>query len=319
LGWNLNYAAGKNAIINGDFRIWQRGTSFAAGVYCADRFINDSDGTCTATQQTFTPGTAPVAGYEGLYYLQQARTATGTYQIVAQRVEDVRTFAGQTVTLSFWAKADSTVTNVPNISQNFGTGGSAQVTTTAGSVTLTTSWARYTYTVTLGSVSGKTIGSGSNIEVRPIRIVDGAAHTIQVWGVQLEAGSVSTAFQTATGTLQGELAACQRYLPAFTTGIGDFVSMASGTSSMFVTGKLPITARVAPTGISASATMSNYNVFNGSLAGGTPVSFVFANATQDVFSLTVTTTAGSPTLATGQASLFRINANGYILFTGCEL
>jgi hypothetical protein len=35
--------------------------------------------------------------------------------------------------------------------------------------------------------------------------------TIDFWGVQVETGNVSTSFQTATGTLQGETAACMRY------------------------------------------------------------------------------------------------------------
>ena len=36
-------------------------------------------------------------------------------------------------------------------------------------------------------------------------------NTLDIWGVQAEISSVATAFQTATGTIQGELAACQRY------------------------------------------------------------------------------------------------------------
>jgi hypothetical protein len=69
--WTDNYAAGKNKIINGDFGIWQRGTSFSSptsGSYLSDRYFVAFNGTPTTTysQITFTPRTAPVAGYEVL-------------------------------------------------------------------------------------------------------------------------------------------------------------------------------------------------------------------------------------------------------------
>jgi len=82
LGWNQNFAAGKNKIINGDFGIWQRGTSFSlnnSSQFSADRWLVWSDTTATCSQQTFTPGTAPVTGYEGTYYLQLAKNSGGTF------------------------------------------------------------------------------------------------------------------------------------------------------------------------------------------------------------------------------------------------
>jgi len=220
IGQTNNFYAGKNAIINGNFGIWQRGTSFTLtnGVasYTADRFMvqcNFSSGSSTATQQTFTPGTAPVAGYESQFFLRITNSAGGTNTELQQRVEDVRTYAGQTVTISFWAKASSAVTMANTIIQNFGSGGSGSVSTTGTSQTLTTSWARYSTTITVPSVSGKTIGTSSYLQVYPMYYSSGtiASNVIDVWGVQLEAGSAATAFETATGTIQGELAACQRY------------------------------------------------------------------------------------------------------------
>jgi len=70
--WNVGFGqAGKNKIINGDFGIWQRGTTFTnltAGAYSADRWIvQTSNNTIDVSRSTFTPGTAPVAGYESSF------------------------------------------------------------------------------------------------------------------------------------------------------------------------------------------------------------------------------------------------------------
>jgi hypothetical protein len=234
LAWKSNatpFAAGKNKIINGDFGIWQRGSSFSpatSDTYTADRWFQNSGNNTDnfITRQTFTPGTAPVAGYEGEYYLRWVTNPAGsggTFKNLTQRVEDVRTLSGQTVTLSFWAKADAARDVSTLLQQNFGSGGSASVNTSGTTFTLTTSWVRYSTTVTLPSVAGKTIGSSSFLRVN-FGLPLNTAFTIEFWGVQLEAGSVATPFQTATGTLQGELAACQRYYQRFsqTVNLGNF-------------------------------------------------------------------------------------------------
>jgi len=220
LGSSVAYAAGKNKIINGDFEVWQRGSSFAsiaANAYFADRFaatFSAGGGTNTFSRQTFTPGTAPVAGYEAEYYARLAVTSGGGSTTVGmyQKIEDVRTFAGETATISFWAKADSARTLSIFTVQDFGSGGSGGVVTST-TKTLTTSWARYTYTVNLASISGKTVGTSSFLYIA-IELGAGQASgsvTLDTWGWQVEQGSTATAFQTATGTIQGELAACQRY------------------------------------------------------------------------------------------------------------
>jgi hypothetical protein len=308
------YASGKNRIINGDFGIWQRGTSFSAGAYNADRWYTASDATVTTSQQTFTAGTAPVAGYEGQYFLRQAKSAGGTYSQLQYRAEDVRTMANQVTTLSFWAKADSNVTLAPYCTQNFGSGGSTQVDTALSTVAITTSWVRYSITFTPPSVSGKTIGTSSYVQLTPTRISTASAVTIDIWGVQWEAANTASPFQTATGTKQGELAACQRYLPAIFTNAASEICNGYNISvtQPFVFVPFQVQARVAPTGITATAT--NFSVRN---VSGTTIALTalsFNNASTGGAALLGTVTAG---LVAGQGTSMQLN--GTLLFTGCEL
>lgn len=265
---NVNpYTAGKNKIINGDLNVWQRGTSFTTNGWTADRFYFAADGTGstnTVSRQAFTPGAAPIAGYEGNYFLRMARSAAGsgnTYNtLYVQNIENVTTLAGQTATISFFGKADSARTVTLYYSQNFGSGGSGTVSATIGTANLTTSWQRFSITVAIPSISGKTIGTSSFLQIT-MNTPTAVASTIDVWGFQLEQGSTATAFQTATGTIQGELAACQRYYYQMITGIDYSIGNGCNTQNneMDCVISFPVTMRIAPTLSATSGT--NYYAF----------------------------------------------------------
>ena len=323
LRWQGDYAAGKNKIINGDFGVWQRGTSFSATnlyQYTADRwFANCFGGTTgTVSRQTFTPGTAPVSGYEGQYYAKwtvSGSPSTNSYLI--QRVENVQTFAGQTVTFSFWAKAASAKTITVYIDQNYGSGGSSDTSTTfSAGQALTTSWVRYSYTATMGSIAGKTIGTSSFIAPTISVASAQGSFDIDIWGVQVEAGSVATAFQTATGTIQGELAACQRYYYRVSgtsaynqwgTGYG----IASTATSIFA--PLPVTMRAIPTTLD----YSNLAAFDGATLASASAAVINAGQSGNT-AVTVTLTNTGITTFRPYNGLFYNTAAGYIGF-GAEL
>jgi len=252
---NLAVPYNTNYIINGAFDIWQRGTSFSFGgsnTFTADRWLGYGySGTQTVSQQTFTPGTAPVTGYEGQYFLRYA--CTNTEAVVQTRVEDVRTLAGQTATLSFWAKAASALTITPVFNQEFGTGGSARVDVTGAAQSITTSWTRFSVTVSIPSITGKTIGTGSYLQVKfPSSTL---STNIDLWGVQLEAGSVATSFKRNANSLQGELAACQRYYVRFGGDqINEYFGNAIGETTTLADAivQYPVTMRTTPSSIDFS-------------------------------------------------------------------
>ena len=229
--WNVGFGqAGKNKIINGDFSVNQRAftSTTTHSSYGFDRWLLvAADGTSTFSAQTFTAGAAPVAGYESTNFarlVSTGQTLSSARTVLSQRVEDVRTFAGQTVTFSFWAKAASGTPSVAvDAVQVFGSGGSSAVEINGQKTAITDSWARYSLTFSVPSMSGKTIGSGSYSQWRIYTSAGSAYNTvtnslgiqstsIDFWGVQVEAGSKATPFQTASGgSIQGELAMCQRY------------------------------------------------------------------------------------------------------------
>jgi hypothetical protein len=266
IGQTNNFYAGKNRIINGDFGVWQRGTSIncVAGneSFTADRFIVTwvGTGTTTATRQTFTPGAAPVAGYESTFFHRTTMSSGATYFFNAQKIEDVRTFAGETVTLSFWAKASSAVVIRPTFRQNFGSGGSANVDKAGANTTLTTSWVRYSYTIALDSIAGKTIGTNSSLIIYGLDYQSGtvASNVVDIWGWQIEAGSTATAFETATGTIQGELAACQRYYFRSGSSVGSQTAtgvsgITNSTTNLVGYFNPPVPMRVTPTAVEFSS------------------------------------------------------------------
>jgi hypothetical protein len=217
----------RNKIINGNFDIWQRGTSGTSG-YVADRWLTLVSGSTHITsRQAFTLGQTDVPN-EPTYFNRTVVTSVagaGNYCFPIQKIESVRTLAGQTATLSFWAKADASKNIAVEFLQNFGTGGSPSAEATGIGVTtcaLTTSWQKFTITVTVPSISGKTLGTNNNDWFGLVFWFDAGSDfnsrtnslgqqsgTFDIAQVQLEAGSVATPFEVRPETVERVL--CERY------------------------------------------------------------------------------------------------------------
>ena len=218
----------RNKIINGSFWVWQRGTgSFDTNdQFTADRWrMVESGGTGVVSRGTFTVG-SEIAGSE--YYLNYNVSTASDYTGLKYRIENVKSIEPGTWTISFWAKH---TTNGPNGGliirgdQNFGAGGSAGVSLTSpAAITTSTSWTRYQKTVTIPSISGKTIGANSYLQ---LEIGQGSDATSTAWNldianVQFEKASTASDFeQIGYGN---ELARCERYyeVQRMNTGTGGY-------------------------------------------------------------------------------------------------
>ena len=222
-------ALSPNYIINGAFDFWQRGTSFTptadAFSYTADRW--DTARATGTSGATVTRQSSGLTGFEYALRYQRNSGDTSTASLYSiYRLESSQSIplAGQTVTFSFYARAGanySASSSALLLSTYSGTGTSqggypstwtGSTTLSSPTFTLTTSWQRFTTTYTIGSSATQL---GFLFTFNPT----GTASTndwFEITGVQLEAGSVATPFRRAANTLQGELAACQRYFQVLT-------------------------------------------------------------------------------------------------------
>lgn len=247
-------AAGKNAVINGAMEVWQRGTSFSATGYTADRWAHS--GTNAITRSTTAPA--------GFNYSLNWVTA-GSYPTVATYIElpvagAKGPFTGTWVA-SFYAKASTTTTLSSDVQWIDGSSRANPVQIVTQGNSLTTSWQRFTMPVNMDISSP----AGTSKALEFVFYVATGGATVNITGVQLERGSTATPFIRNGSSIQGELAACQRYYYRQTAATSNAFAnfRASGVASSTTGGRLMVSNVVEMRTIPTSIDYSNTAVWDG--------------------------------------------------------
>jgi hypothetical protein len=288
----LNNSMAYQSIQNGNFDIWQRGTSFTNitnAIFTTDRWYHNIvlDGgtnptTIIYSKQNLTSGNIFNSSY--FYRVNPNGAGSGygsvAYNNINQRIEHGTRYlcgAGKTITMSFWAKSDIAGKKIAIwAGQSYGTGGSPStfdVMTPVGTRewTLTSTWTRYTATFNTATLVGKTFGTNPDDFVQVALYYQwgstffsgaetfGGSGNIDISQIQVCSGSVALPFQPKSYV--EELALCQRYyfasMPDNSASSAFFVKAANNDCAGFA--GFPVTMRIAPT---------NVHVWNGATVDG---------------------------------------------------
>jgi hypothetical protein len=317
-----------NTCLNGGFDIWQRGTSFTVGAafpYTADRWqairAGVVAGMTVSRQVTGDTTNLPFIQYCARIQRDSGNTSTA-YLEFTQSFESNQSIplAGKQVTFSFYARKGanySSASDALNYRLETGTG-TDQNLVTAGytgqtaainaTATLTTTWQRFSTTVTLASTITE---MGVRFRNTPVGTA-GANDYFEVTGVQVEAGSQATPFNRTGETIQGELAACQRYYFRFTAdNNGTLINASYASTSVFAAGQLqfPVPMRTVPTSLDSNTL--KWSNFAGTTYNMTSVLFNQASAFAcQVYGTVSGVTAGQvgPILGQGANSFVGLSA-----------
>ena len=292
----------RNLIINGDMRIAQRGTSFTGSEYTLDRFEQVlSGGSATTTQETFALG-SEVEGFTK--YLKQAVSTGDNYCGIIQRIEDVKSLPQGDVTISFYAKGTNPASgSLELVIFAMPDGSTVERTYLDTTITLTSSWQRFTKTFTVPSLSGlstPTANSQAYIRLSQRASDTGtAAWELNLTGVQLELGSQATPFEFRS--IGEELALCQRYCQKY--GPYGTNSFPFGPSGYSYAATSTAVGQILPVELRASPTISFNGDGNPELRGGNTAG---SNTLSAVTSVSV--------VSAGTSLLMNVTTSG----VGCE-
>jgi hypothetical protein len=308
------YPGNKNKIINGNFYYAQRttaGTTTNSNGYASyDRWYFSTFGateSIASARTAFTYGQTAVPGFPSYYAVNTVTSlaGAGNYARMTQRIENVVASSGQTMTLSFWAQTTTATKNIAvEFVQNFGTGGSPSAEVTSIGVTtvaVTTTWAKYTVTVTFPSVAGKTLGTNGNDFYEVIFWFDagsslnGRTNTLgqrsgvyNLSQVQLEFGPAATPYEDIS--LGDQWIMCQRYYQKTTNGTIRLVGYCnSTTAATYATWLLSTPMRSSPS-ISDTGALAS---IIGTVYGGTLGTASTASSTSTPFGFTTLMTGAT--------------------------
>jgi hypothetical protein len=230
----INPVGSGNLIINGDFEVWQRGTSFSAGGYTADRWFSHANDNVSRQNFTLTNPEIP----SSKHFLRLSPNSIGGFHTIQYNIENAgESLSGKAVTISFWARSNTS--NSYDLTMYTALLNDQQLVFPNSLFSLTPTWTKYTGTFNIP------ITNNSNIH-RYLRWHTGVSDNSRGFDlaqVQLEEGTVATPFRRNANSIQGELAACQRYCQVLgVSGVGMWFS----TTTCQITWPLLVEMRVSP-------------------------------------------------------------------------
>ncbi|SPL65341.1 hypothetical protein [Ochrobactrum soli] len=251
-GITADLGAYRNKIINGDFDIWQRGSSQTLdGYHSVDRWgFIISGSTMTVLQGKFLPGGSdphegkPLGGLGYVSVTFAGGAVSGDVVTAYQRVEGLRAYAGRRFTLSFWARASLSGLKMASAFYRVpGTGGTPSPSASfAGKKhTMARTWQKFTHVVDVPAIDDLILGTNYDNSLQLNFIFSGGSSydaltegvgvqsgTIEIARVSLVEGDVTAEDDPFSPRhIQQELALCQRYYQRVQANVR-FISTASG-------------------------------------------------------------------------------------------